>query len=120
MLWDLWQRGSLKILPLGISHPLCGELLKVAKQALINVIESNNALYSEPKYVGWFSRQNPFEFDINNFKYNSSSLKFWGGTPSVVPYIIAANSINYFAELTAHKVRDHNLAMLTLIHEQLG
>ncbi|WP_076925886.1 aminotransferase class V-fold PLP-dependent enzyme [Pseudoalteromonas sp. EB27] len=76
--------------------------------------------YCKPKDVGWFSHQNPFEFDINHFEYSASALKFWGGTPSVAPYIIAANSIAYFAELTAHKVRDHNLAMLTLIHEQLG
>ncbi|KAA1164251.1 aminotransferase class V-fold PLP-dependent enzyme [Pseudoalteromonas fuliginea] len=83
-------------------------------------VNKNQIKFCEPKDVGWFSHQNPFEFDINNFKYNSSALKFWGGTPSVAPYIIAANSINYFAELTAHKVRDHNLAMLTLIHEQLA
>ncbi|MCQ8891495.1 aminotransferase class V-fold PLP-dependent enzyme [Pseudoalteromonas carrageenovora] len=73
----------------------------------------------EPKDVGWFSHQNPFEFNIHHFEYNSSALKFWGGTPSVVPYIIAANSIMYFAKLGADKVRDHNFAMLTLIHQQL-
>ncbi|MBH0013495.1 aminotransferase class V-fold PLP-dependent enzyme [Pseudoalteromonas sp. NZS100_1] len=83
-------------------------------------VNKNQIEYCEPKDVGWFSHQNPFEFDINHFEYNASALKFWGGTPSVAPYIIAANSIAYFAELTAHKVRDHNLAMLTLIHEQLG
>lgn len=83
-------------------------------------VNKNQIEYCEPKDVGWFSHQNPFEFDINNFEYNSSALKFWGGTPSVAPYIIAANSIAYFAELTAHKVRVHNLAMLTLIHEQLS
>ncbi|NMR27678.1 DUF1864 family protein [Pseudoalteromonas sp. NEC-BIFX-2020_015] len=37
----------LKIQPLGISHPLCADLLNVAKQALLEVIESNNALYSQ-------------------------------------------------------------------------
>nr|WP_247655349.1 aminotransferase class V-fold PLP-dependent enzyme [Pseudoalteromonas sp. MMG007] len=63
----------------------------------------------EPKDVGWFSHQNPFEFNIHYFEYNSSALKFWGGTPSVVPYIIAANSIMYFAKLGADKVRDHKL-----------
>ena len=83
-------------------------------------VNKNQIEYCKPKDVGWFSHQNPFEFDINHFEYNASALKFWGGTPSVAPYIIAANSIAYFAELTAHKVRDHNLAMLTLIHEQLG
>ncbi|WP_166421129.1 aminotransferase class V-fold PLP-dependent enzyme [Pseudoalteromonas sp. Z1A8] len=83
-------------------------------------VNKHQITYCEPKDVGWFSHQNPFEFDINHFEYNASALKFWGGTPSVAPYIIAANSIAYFAELTAHKVREHNLAMLTLIHEQLS
>ncbi|MBH0077394.1 aminotransferase class V-fold PLP-dependent enzyme [Pseudoalteromonas sp. SWYJ118] len=83
-------------------------------------VNKHQIAYCEPKDVGWFSHQNPFEFDINHFEYNASALKFWGGTPSVAPYIIAANSIAYFAELTAHKVREHNLAMLTLIHEQLS
>jgi len=44
----------------------------------------------------------------------------FGGTPSVTPYIIAANSIDYFAELTDRKVRGHNLVMLTLVHGQLS
>ena len=74
----------------------------------------------EPKDVGWFSHQTPFEFDINHFVYNKGALKFWGGTPSVVPYIIAANSIAYFAALGIDKVRSHNLAMLALIQQQLG
>ncbi|WP_372762929.1 aminotransferase class V-fold PLP-dependent enzyme [Pseudoalteromonas sp.] len=74
----------------------------------------------EPKDVGWFSHQTPFEFDINHFAYNSSALKFWGGTPSVAPYIIAAHSIGYFAQLGVEKVREHNLAMLAVIHQQLA
>lgn len=46
-----------------------------------------------PIDVGWFSHQNPFEFDIYNFRYHPSALRFWGGTPSVLPYACAANSI---------------------------
>lgn len=45
-----YQRASdalLKIVPLGISHPLCAELLNVVKHALIDVIESNNALFNQ-------------------------------------------------------------------------
>lgn len=73
----------------------------------------------EPKDVGWFSHENPFEFNINHFTYNHTALKFWGGTPSVAPYIIAANSIRYFATLSPDIVRTHNLAMLSLIHQNL-
>ncbi|MFY8274539.1 aminotransferase class V-fold PLP-dependent enzyme [Pseudoalteromonas sp. SSDWG2] len=65
----------------------------------------------EPKDVGWFSHQNPFEFDIHHFAYHDSALRFWGGTPSVEPYILAAHSIAWFNEFGVDKVREHNLAL---------
>ena len=73
----------------------------------------------EPKDVGWFSHQNPFEFDIAHFQYNAKTLRFWGGTPSVLPYIIAAHSIEYIVEFGVEQVRSHNLMLLELIQQQL-
>ena len=58
-----YKRASdalLKIVPLGISHPLCGELLKAAKYALINVIESNNALYTQLDTDRFFNCVRPY------------------------------------------------------------
>ena len=65
----------------------------------------------EPKDVGWFSHANPFEFDIHHFAYHDSALRFWGGTPSVAPYVIAAHSINWFNDFGIDKVRAHNLKL---------
>mgnify|MGYP005989558517 CR=1 FL=1 len=45
-----YKRASdalLKILPLGISHPIAGDLLKVAKQALKDVLDSNSTLFEK-------------------------------------------------------------------------
>lgn len=42
-----------------------------------------------PADVGWFSHENPFEFDIRRFRYAAGAARFWGGTPSVAPFIIA-------------------------------
>lgn len=42
-----------------------------------------------PADVGWFSHEYPFEFDIRNFRYAEGAARFWGGTPSVAPYVIA-------------------------------
>lgn len=42
-----------------------------------------------PADVGWFSHDDPFEFDIRNFRYAPGASRFWGGTPSVAPYVIA-------------------------------
>ena len=83
-------------------------------------INKDQLAQCKPKDVGWFSHENPFEFNINNFTYHHSALRFWGGTPSVAPYVIAAHSISYFAELTANKVRRHNLAMISDIHQHLS
>lgn len=66
----------------------------------------------EPQDVGWFSHQSPFEFDIHHFDYHDSALRFWGGTPSVAPFVIAGHSIDYFARLGVDKVRAHNIALL--------
>jgi len=66
----------------------------------------------EPKDVGWFSHENPFEFDIHNFRYHDSALKFWGGTPVVAPYVIATNSINYFTKIGIKNIRKHNQALI--------
>ncbi len=65
----------------------------------------------KPVDVGWFSHENPFEFDIHHFNYHETALRFWGGTPSVMPYILATQSINYFAEIGIQNIRNHNLAL---------
>lgn len=74
----------------------------------------------KPVDVGWFSHQNPFEFDINHFDYNKTALRFWGGTPSIAPYVIAGHSIAYFAKLGIDVVRAHNLKLLTLLKDALN
>ena len=66
----------------------------------------------KPKDVGWFSHDNPFEFDIHNFRYHDSALKFWGGTPVVAPFVIATNSINYFTKIGIKNIRKHNQALI--------
>ncbi|OFX04697.1 MAG: hypothetical protein A3E78_16265 [Alphaproteobacteria bacterium RIFCSPHIGHO2_12_FULL_63_12] len=42
-----------------------------------------------PVDVGWFSHENPFEFDIRRFAYAPAAARFWGGTPSVAPFALA-------------------------------
>lgn len=73
----------------------------------------NSAILQDckPVDVGWFSHENPFEFNIHHFAYHPTALRFWGGTPSVMPYVVASHSINYFAKLGVDKVREHNIAL---------
>ena len=70
-----------------------------------------------PIDVGWFSHENPFEFDIYNFRYAKTAKRFWGGTPSVLPFVIAKSGIDVINSIGVDKIRVHN-QMLTegLIH----
>lgn len=65
-----------------------------------------------PQDVGWFSHQQPFEFDINNFEYAQDSNRFWGGTPSVAPYIVASHSIDHIAEIGVSAIQAHNQMLI--------
>lgn len=72
-----------------------------------------------PTDVGWFSHRDPFEFNIDNFEYADNALRFWGGTPSVIPYIIATNSIKNTLEIGVDVIHQHNQDMIDLIVRHL-
>jgi len=81
-------------------------------------VNSSRLPYCEPRDVGWFSHENPFEFDIHDFRYKETALKFWGGTPSIAPYVIAAYSIKYFNKIGTKKMRQHNQMLIEKISEE--
>lgn len=62
----------------------------------------------QPLDVGWFSHQNPFAFDIHHFRYASDARRFWGGTPSILPYMIARRAIEQIKALGVAQIRHHN------------
>lgn len=64
-----------------------------------------------PDPIGWFSHQNPFEFDINQYTPAISAKRFWGGTPSIAPYVTANASISTLLGIGLVKLHDHNLAL---------
>ena len=66
----------------------------------------------QPNDVGWFSHENPFEFDIKHFKYADDSARFWGGTPSVQPFVAATNSINLINAIGVHQIQQHNQMLI--------
>jgi selenocysteine lyase/cysteine desulfurase len=81
-------------------------------------INTDHIQTCQPKDVGWFSHDNPFEFDIHDFRFHDSALKFWGGTPSIAPYAIAEHSINYFAKIGSQAIREHNQQLMNLIADE--
>ncbi len=62
----------------------------------------------KPRDVGWFSHADPFEFDINHFDYAPDALRFWGGTPSVAPCLMAGHSINCLLDIGLQPIEAHN------------
>lgn len=65
-----------------------------------------------PPLRGWWSHENPFEMDIGHFAYADRAARYWGGTPSVAPYVIAANSIRTIDRIGVAAIREHNLTLM--------
>lgn len=64
-----------------------------------------------PVDVGWFSHADPFAGRIREFAYHPGALRFWGGTPSVLPAAVAASGLAAIAEVGVSAVRAHNLRL---------
>lgn len=66
----------------------------------------------EPADVGWFSHADPFRFDIHSFEYAHDARRFWGGTPSVAPFVLAAASLQVLNEIGVRTILAHNRALM--------
>jgi selenocysteine lyase/cysteine desulfurase len=73
----------------------------------------------EPADVGWFSHQDPFEMDIHSFRYAEDARRFWGGTPSVAPFVIAAASLRHLHALGVAEIHAHNRRLVEMFKETL-
>ena len=61
-----------------------------------------------PVDLGWFSHQDPFVFDIDHFEYAQDASRFMGGTPSVLPFVVAAKGIETITEIGIEQIWQHN------------
>lgn len=82
-------------------------------------LRADNIAKLEPTDVGWFSHKDPFAFDIHQFDYADDACRFWGGTPSVLPYVIATNSIHQSCNIGIEHIRGHNQYMLSKMIDAL-
>ena len=83
-------------------------------------VDSNLIQQLEPIDVGWFSHKNPLEFNIHNFDYADDSSRFWGGTPSVMPFALATNSIRQLIAIGVANIRAHNRLLTGRVIEAVG
>ena len=75
--------------------------------------------YCKPCDVGWFSHEDPFEFKIHDFRYAKDALRFWGGTPSIHPYLVAYRSLKFFSRVGVDTIRKNNIILSNQIINSL-
>lgn len=74
----------------------------------------------EPVDVGWFSHQDPFEFQIHNFHYAEGADRFTGGTPSILPFVSATVGLQTLDEIGIEAIRAHNLALTQVLRDAVS
>lgn len=70
-----------------------------------------------PIDVGWWSHENPFEFDITDFRYAPDARRFWGGTPSILPYVVARSGIEQIRAISPQTTQAHNHNLTNILIE---
>ena len=74
----------------------------------------------EPVDVGWFSHEDPFEMDIHSFRYANDARRFWGGTPSIAPFVCAAASLRHIHALGVDRIHAHNRRLIQAFRDALS
>ena len=69
----------------------------------------------QPLDVGWFSHEDPFEMDIHDFRYASSAMRFFGGTPSPAPIIMANAALALWDEVGVRTAQTRAQALLSVL-----
>ena len=73
----------------------------------------------KPLDVGWFSHENPFEMDIENFRYTADAMRFFGGTPSPAPIILANSAMRVWDEIGLETAQERIKTHLSVLHKAL-
>jgi kynureninase len=74
----------------------------------------------QPADVGWFSHADPFQFDIRAFEYAPDSRRFWGGTPSVAPYVVATAGLRLIRKVGVSAINAHNRRLLQAFIQEIS
>lgn len=73
----------------------------------------------QPDLQAWFSHENPFEFDIHHYKSHRSAKRFWGGTPSIAPYVAANAALEQLSDMGWINIRKHNHSLKQALYKSI-
>ncbi len=74
---------------------------------------------SEPVDTGWFSHEDPFAFDIHDFRPAANALRFWGGTPSIAPFVVASAAVELLLDIGVEAIYASNQALISQLHDRV-
>ncbi|MCG5074821.1 aminotransferase class V-fold PLP-dependent enzyme [Paraburkholderia tagetis] len=73
----------------------------------------------EPSVRGWFSQDDPFNWDLERFAYAPDARRFDTGTPSVLPFIASQPGMRWVRAQPVDSLRAHNLALCHVLIDLL-
>ncbi|AMO58657.1 hypothetical protein GZ77_17845 [Endozoicomonas montiporae] len=83
-------------------------------------VSDNNIHECQPDDIGWFSHKDPMSLTMNNFEYAPDARRFTGGTPSVIPFTLATESIKLMHSAGIEHIHSHNKKLLSRLASQLN
>ncbi|WP_394065255.1 aminotransferase class V-fold PLP-dependent enzyme [Alcaligenes sp. WGS1538] len=72
----------------------------------------------EPEFRGWFSQDNPFNWNLDQFSYAPDARRFDHGTPSVLGSIASLPGMRFVLETGVQNLWEQNQALTALILER--
>jgi selenocysteine lyase/cysteine desulfurase len=71
----------------------------------------------QPELRGWFSQDNPFNWDIDAFQYAPDIRRFDNGTPSIMPAAASVPALKWHAAADRQAILDSNRALSAILIE---
>jgi len=69
----------------------------------------------KPELRGWFSQQNPFNWDIDAFDYAPDIRRFDNGTPAILPAAATVPALKWHASADTDAILQHNRRLTSLL-----
>jgi len=69
----------------------------------------------EPEFRGWFSQDNPFNWNLDQFRYAPDARRFGHGTPQVLASIASLPGLRFVLHTGVAALQEHNRALTEIL-----